>query len=70
MQQLEQRAAPDAEAMRLWMQIGVAEVEHAAAAARPGFQADDLGPQAEGGVTQAERAQHRKAGRLKQEPRS
>ena len=70
MQQVEQRAAPDAESEGLGMQVGIAEIEHAAAALRPALEADDARALRHRRVGEAEFAQHRESGRLKQKPRT
>ena len=70
MQQVEQVAAPNAEAERLGVQIGIAQIQHAAAAVRFAFEADDACAARHRLVGQAELAQHGEAGGLKQQPRS
>ena len=68
-QQVEQRAAADAEAMRRRMQVGVTEIEHGAAAMRLAFEAVDARAALQRLLGEAENAQHREPGRLQQQPR-
>ena len=52
------------------MQVGIAKIEHAAAAMRPALEADDARALRHRLVGETERAQHGEASRLKQKPRT
>ena len=60
----------DTESEGLGMQVGIAKIEHAAAAMRLALEAADARAAHHGLVGEAESAQHGKAGGLKQEPRT
>ncbi len=70
MQQVEQHAAPDAESVRLGVQVGIGKVEHHAAMHRPGLEPDHLAALRQRRLFDTERAQHGKARGLKQKPRT
>ena len=69
-QQVEQHAAADSEAVRRRMKVGVGKVEHAAAAMGLGFQPDDPGALCQRRLLEAKRPQHGEPGGLQQKPRS
>ena len=69
-QQVEQHTAANAEPMRRRMEVGVAEIEHAAAAIGLGLQSDDPGAFCQRLLLEAERPQHGEPCRLQQKPRS